>query len=170
MNETSQTGFAFDNAIGNAHLAAQGWQVKNELDRFNIVGNDHLEMNKSITKISSGRDSHQLSFLLLHQRRDGVHSTSNHVRSFGRSIGFAALGLFFGTLLQTEFLLRTRFGTIFLQEFKQLGRRLLVECLSELIDWWWNFQTLEQNAALTLETNVLRPFDETCQITFVLNI
>ena len=143
MNHASQTGLAFDNAVRNAHLAAQGWQVKDELNRFHVVSDDHLETSKGILTSYSLLVPHQLGFLLLHQRGDGVHSTTNDIRSFGRSIGFAALRLFFGTLFQTKFLFCTGLGTIFLQEFKQLGRCLFIQRLSELVDRWWNFQTLQ---------------------------
>ena len=114
--------------------------------------------------------SYQLSFLLLDQRGDGVHATANAIRPFGRLIRFAGLRLGFRALFQTEFLLCSTLRTILLEQFEQLRRRLFVQCLSELIDRRWHFQTLQENTALTLDTDVLRPFDETGQITLVLNV
>ena len=134
--------------------------MKNEFDRFNIVSDDHLE--KSIWQMKrNGKIFYQLSFFLLDQRSDGVHAASNGIRSFRCSIRFAALRLFISALFQTKFLFGTRFGTIFFQQFEQLGRRLFIERLSKLIDWWWNLQTFQQDRTLTLNANVLRPFDET---------
>ena len=44
VNQSTETSLAFDDAVGNAHLSAQGGQVKHQLDRFDIVSNDHLKV------------------------------------------------------------------------------------------------------------------------------
>lgn len=111
----------------------------------------------------------QLSFLLFNQFRHGVGAGLQCVWSLFR-LDILALGLSFGNFLQTLLLSQCGLWTIFLQQFEQLYGGLLVQSLAELVDWWWNFQTLLQDSLLSLYTDVLGPSDETGQITFRLNV
>ena len=46
VHETTETSFALDDAVWNAHLTAQCGQVENELNGLDIVGDDHLSEKK----------------------------------------------------------------------------------------------------------------------------
>lgn len=41
---------------------------------------------------------------------------------------------------------------------------------SELVDGWWNLQALLENSGLTLETDVLWPFDESGDVLLWLDV
>ena len=47
---------------------------------------------------------------------------------------------------------------------------VLINGLGELVDGGWNLETLEKNALLSLDANVLGPFDETAQIPLGLDV
>lgn len=44
-----------------------------------------------------------------------------------------------------------------------------VTCLSELVEGWWNFQSLHKDSLLSLQKNVSRPSNKSGQISFWLN-
>ena len=41
---------------------------------------------------------------------------------------------------------------------------VLINGLGELVDGWWNLETLEKNALLSLDTDVLWPFDKAGEV------
>ena len=41
VNNGAETGFAFDNDVGNTHLSAEGRKVDDQFNRVDIVGNDN---------------------------------------------------------------------------------------------------------------------------------
>ena len=47
---------------------------------------------------------------------------------------------------------------------------VLVYGVRELVDGWGNLETLHEDGLLSLNADVLRPFDETSKVTFGLNI
>ena len=46
---------------------------------------------------------------------------------------------------------------------------LTVQGLVELVDGWWNLQTLEEDGTLTLQTDILGPLDKAGQVTLRLD-
>ena len=46
---------------------------------------------------------------------------------------------------------------------------LLLQCLLELVDAWWDFQTLVQHLLLALQANVVWPPHEASHVTFGLD-
>jgi hypothetical protein len=59
---------------------------------------------------------------------------------------------------------------IFVKKLEKLRSSVLVECVGELSDGWGDLKTFRKNNSLTLKTNVFRPFNKTCQVTFRLNV
>merc|ERR1719383_246610 len=76
-SNTSKAGFVLDNAVGNAHLAAEGRQVENQLNGVDIVGDDD-----------------ELGLLLLDKSGDGVDALPDHGGALGGGVLLASgLGL-----------------------------------------------------------------------------
>merc|ERR1719456_1392486 len=73
-------------------------------------------------------------------------------------------------LQQTCLLLLPSLWLVFLQEAKQLTSLILVYCHVELIERWWDLQTLEKNALHALELDVLWPPCEARHITLGLDV
>lgn len=65
---------------------------------------------------------------------------------------------------QTSLLVLLRLGTVFIEEFEQLGSSVLVQSVRELGNSRWNLETLVKNNFLSLQTNVFRPLDEASQV------
>jgi hypothetical protein len=66
--------------------------------------------------------------------------------------------------METSLLLLRSLGTVFVEQFKKLGSRVLVKSVGELSDGRWDLETLMEDDFLTLKTNVFRPFDEASQV------
>lgn len=114
-------------------------------------------------------DDDQLGFLLLNQLSDGVCTGLQEVWLLLRG-DFLSLGLGLSNLLQSLFLGQWRLWAVFLQQLKQLHGSLFVQRLAELVNWWWNLQTLLEYSLLPLDTDVFGPSHETGEITLGLNI
>ena len=71
-----------------------------------------------------------------------------------------ALGVLRGSLLETSLLLLLGLGTILVSKLEELSGSILVERVRELGDCGRHFQALVEDDLLTLEANILGPFDE----------
>jgi len=87
VNQLANTGFTLDNAVWDSHLFAQGWKAENDLNWFNIVGNDD-----------------KLSFLLLNHAGNGLDTASQH-KWFLRGLIGLAFVTFSSTCYETNFFL-----------------------------------------------------------------
>ena len=47
---------------------------------------------------------------------------------------------------------------------------ILVDSLRELVDGWWNLESLQKDSLLSLDTNVLWPLDETSKVALWLDV
>ena len=47
---------------------------------------------------------------------------------------------------------------------------VLVNSLGELVDGWWNLKSHEEDSLLSLDTDILRPFDESGEVAGRLDI
>ena len=54
--------------------------------------------------------------------------------------------------------------------FATLLTLVLLECLGELVDGGGHLQSLHQNSLLSLDADVLRPFDEAGEVTLGLDV
>ena len=71
---------------------------------------------------------------------------------------------------ETSLLLLLGLGAVLVEKLEQLGSSVLVESVGELSDSRRDLEALVKDDLLALETNVLRPLDETCQVGLGLDI
>ena len=141
VHDSSKTSLALHDGVRNTHLAAESGQEDDELDRVDIV-----------------RDQHQRSLLSLDESDDVVETVLDGVRLLAHVLLLLALGDGGGLLVQTLFLLRLRLGSV------------LVEGVGELGDGWRDFETHVENLALALETDVLGPFHHAREVATGLDV
>lgn len=76
----------------------------------------------------------------------------------------------FGTGQESGFFLGSVFWSVFLCQLEESGGWCFIKTLGELIDHWWDLQSLLEYGTLSLKTDVFWPSDESGQITFWLDI
>merc|ERR1712080_585817 len=69
--DTSQPRFVLHNAVGDAHLPAEGWQEHDKLDRINVIG-----------------DNDELSFIFLDEGGDSVDPVPHHGSALGGRVHY----------------------------------------------------------------------------------
>jgi len=151
VDELSEAGFGLDDAVRNFHLAAQSRHPADSLDWVNIVGDDD-----------------ELGLLVLNQGGDVVETEFQDSRGLGVNVTTLRLG--FSRVSETLFLLGASLRLQLLQEADESLELFLIDGVLELGNGRRNFQTLEQDTLLALNTDVLRPLGEAGQITLRLNI
>jgi len=148
--ESSETRLALDDAVRDVGLTAQSGKPDNNLDGDNIVSDDD-----------------ELSLAVLNQLGDMVDSELDEDRLLLALLLTSHLGLSLSTT--AEQLLSARLSTVLVQELEERSGGGLVESAGELGDCGGDLQTLGQNAALTLEADVLGETHETREISLGLN-
>jgi hypothetical protein len=122
-DELSESGFAFDNAVWDVHLSAQSWEVDDDFDWVDVVG-----------------DEHELGLLSLDEVDDFVDAGGEHVSS-----GFWGVWLTVGSGLcsgdEAGFLFVFGLWSVLSSQFKHLSGVLFVQALIELVDSWGNLQS-----------------------------
>jgi hypothetical protein len=111
-------------SVWNSHLAAEGWEVDNEFNRVNIVG-----------------DEDEGGFLVLDEADDMVEAVLDGVWLLGRILSLLALGDGGGLFLETLLLLCLCLGSVLVEEFEGLGGLITVEDILELGNRWGNLQS-----------------------------
>lgn len=153
------------------HLSAKSWEEDDELDRVNIIG-----------------DHNKLGLLGLDESDDVVETVLSEdglLAILGGSLVTLLLSLLsLGS--ETSFLLLLRLGFVLVEELEELGSGVFVECAEELSDSRGNLgtklahitakiistclQSLVEDDLLSLESNILGPFDESGQISLGRNV
>jgi hypothetical protein len=111
-------------------------------------------------------DDDQLGLLSFNQVGDGI-DTCVEVNVFDFSLCLLTLDASLGCGAQTFTLGFGIFWSVLLQKLEDAGSQWLVGSSVELVDRWWDLQTLEQDTSLSLETYILWPLDVSGQIKFV---
>jgi len=148
VDKLTEIGLSANEAEGNTLLSAESGQVNDELNWVDVVSDDdHLGFvlfDEGGDVVETKLDVHGLVSLLF-------------VSSFGLS-------------LQSEGLFLVSLRLILSKQFKKLGSLVLLESIGELVDGGGHLQSLHQDSLLSLDSNVARPFDETGEVTFGLDI
>jgi len=111
----------------------------------------------------------QLGLLLLNLNGDIVDTNRQEIWLLVWLIGATgSLGL--STSSQTGLLLGLGLWLVLHGKLEEGGSGLLVQALAELVDHWWDLETLLENGALTLDADILGPLDEAGQVTLWLDI
>jgi len=132
-----------DNAIRNATLLTKVRNINDQLNRINIM-----------------RNNHQLSLLILDQSNAMIQSLLDKVRFFpDLAILLSILGDGLGLLDKSSLLLLQSLGTVFIQEFEELHGIVLVERVGKLGEGRRDLEAFFEDFLLSLQTDVLGPFD-----------
>ncbi len=148
----TETDLALDDAVGNAHLAAESGKEDDQFNRVNVV-----------------RNNNELSLLSFNQSGNMVQTVFD-INWFLRLWCFLAGSLGSSNASQTSLLLNLALRLIIIQQAEKLSSSVLVQGLGKLVDRRWNLQATLKNGALTLKTDILRPFDVTGEITTGLDV
>jgi hypothetical protein len=151
-NKLSESCLTLDNAVWNVHLSAKSWKIDNDFDWVDVVGNDNELGGFSFDEVD-----------------DLVDTAGQAWWSLSRLI-WLSVSACLGTGHESSLLLSLRFWGVLLGELEELGSRLLVQSLAELVDAWGNLESLLENGALALKLDVLWPSNESSQIALWLNI
>merc|ERR1719319_1527550 len=151
-DDTSQPRLGLDNTVRSSHLTAQSRHPHNQLDRFNVTSNHN-----------------QLGLLRLNQLSYFLHAMVKESLLLAGLIGFASCSGLSSSQKSSLLVLRA-LGTILVQKLEQLGSGLLVQSISELVDWGRNLQSSLENSLLSLQTDILGPFHISGQISPVTDI
>lgn len=153
VDDRSETGLALDDAVWNAHLAAKGGQVNNQLNGVNIVGNNN-----------------QTGFLVLDQTNNMVETVFDNIGLLGNILLLLSvldgLGLFEETLLLLSLSLRA----VLVEQAEDLGSQVLVGGVLELSKSRRHLEAHVKNLLLALKTNILRPLHETREVALGLDV
>jgi len=151
-DQLSESGFAFDDAVRDVHLSAQSWQVNDNFDWVDIVG-----------------DNDELSLFSLDEVDDLVDTAGEGGWSLAWGIWLSvSSGL--GSGNESLFFLGLVFWGVLGGQFKQLSGGLLVKSLAELVDGRRDLQSGLENGSLSLKLDVFWPSDESGQVSFWLDI
>jgi hypothetical protein len=151
VNEGTESGLALDNAEWNILLSAQGWEPADELDWVNIVSNND-----------------ELGLLVLDEGGDLMDTVLDS--KWLLLVTFLTGGLGLSDLLKADLLLLGGLWGVLVQELEELRSLVLVESVGELVDHWWNLNSLQKNLLLSLKSDVLWPSDISCQINSGLDV
>mmetsp|Transcript_33515 Transcript_33515/g.84130 ORF Transcript_33515/g.84130 Transcript_33515/m.84130 type:complete len:236 (-) Transcript_33515:19-726(-) len=152
VHELAETGLVLDHSERDTHLAAEGGEPHNNLDRVNIMG-----------------DEDELSLALLNKGSDVVQAKLGGERRAGR------LNLLTGSLLlgggaKTSLTLLGGLRAVLITELESTGSDGLVNSVVELVDGNRDLEALQEHTLLTLKLDVARPAHETCEIALRLDI
>jgi len=151
-DEATETGLALDDAVWDAHSAAESGEEDNDLDGVDVVGDDD-----------------QGSLLLLDGGGDAVDTDGQGSLSGVSGVSLAgSLGL--SSSQKSCLLLGSVFWSVLLGELEERGGGLSVKSVGELVDHWWDLESLLENGLLSLESDVLWPSHESGKIALGLDI
>ena len=152
VDECTETSLTLDNTVRDTHLTAESREPENQLNGVNIISNDD-----------------QLGLLGLNQSGNVVDTVldDNGLVSLGNFL-LLRLGKSSGT--ETLTLLSLGLGSVLVHQLEDLSSSVLVQNVGELVKSRRDLKTLVDDLLLTLKLDILRPLDETRDITLGLNI
>ena len=153
MDDGAESGFALDDGIRDAHLAAESGQEDDELNGVDDVG-----------------DEYERSLLVLNQADNVVETVLDDVGLLADVLLLLALLDGRGLLEETLLLLRLGLRAVLVEELEGLGGGVLVEDLLELGDRRRHLQAHVEDLLLALEADILRPLNHARQVTLGLDV
>ena len=153
MNDSAETGLALDDGVRNTHLAAQGGQEDDQLNRVDVV-----------------RDQNQGGLLVLNEANDVVQAVLGRVGLLADILLLLALLDGGGLLQETLLLLDLGLGAVLVEELESLGGGVLVKNLLELGDRRGHLEAHVEDLLLALKTDILGPLHHARQVASGLDI
>ena len=103
-------------------------------------------------------NTHQLCFLALNEFGNVVDSVLDD--DWFLLCFWFPCGFLLRELSESHFLLRVGVWTVLVQQLEELGGRLLVQGLCELVNGWRDLQSLVQDSLLSVQSHIFRPSHE----------
>jgi hypothetical protein len=168
VDDRAEAGLALNDDVRDAHLTAERGEEDNQLDRLDIVGDDDegclLRLDEGDAVVEAVLDEERLLVL----RQVQMSGTTIMVRA--TSLVLAVLGGGLSRRLETSLLLLLGLRTILIQQLEELRRGVFVEGVRELGNCGRDLETLREDDLLALLAHVLRPLDETREVSLVLDV
>ena len=153
MDDSAESGLALDDGIGDTHLAAEGGEEDDELNRVDIVG-----------------DKDERSLLVLDKANNVVETVLDSVRLLGNVLLLLALLDGGGLLEETLLLLDLGLRAVLVEELESLGGGVLVEDLLELGNRRGDLQAKVEDLLLALKANILGPLNHARKVALGLDV
>lgn len=172
MDDRAETGLVLHDDVWNAHLAAEGWEVDDELDGVDVVGDDDeagllgLDETNGVVETVSDVDG-PFSVLCANQAQG-----QEPLCTFGGThliLSLTVSGSLFGGRMNPLLLLLLGLWSVLVEEAEKLGSGVLVQGVVELIDGWWDLEALVKDDLLALEADVFGPFHDMGEVTLGLH-
>jgi len=158
VHELAESCLTLDEAVGDALLLAESGQEHQQFDWIDVVGH-HNELGLAIFD----EGSHVVETELDVQGLGGAEL-------LGTCLLLLLLALGLSLLEESLLLLLLVLGTVLSQQLKQLGCLVLVDGVLELMESGGHLESLKKNSLLTLQSDVLRPLDESGQVSLWLDV
>jgi len=153
VDDGAESGLALDDGIGDTHLAAEGGEEDDELNRVDIVG-----------------DKDERSLLVLDKANNVVETVLDSVRLLGNVLLLLALLDGGGLLEETLLLLDLGLRAVLVEELESLGGGVLVEDLLELGNRRGDLQAKVEDLLLALKANILGPLNHARKVALGLDV
>mmetsp|Transcript_16573 Transcript_16573/g.38719 ORF Transcript_16573/g.38719 Transcript_16573/m.38719 type:complete len:285 (-) Transcript_16573:715-1569(-) len=146
VHEGTEARLVLDDAVRHVHLAAEGRQPYDKLDRVNVR-----------------RDDDKLRLLLLHKRGHVLEAELDGAR---RALGLNVLagGGGLGSGKKAGLLIGRRLRAVLGEQLEEGGGLVLRHRVRELVDRRRHRKTIHEDLLLALEAHVARPLDEAAKV------
>lgn len=147
MDHGAKARLALDDDVGDTHLSAKGWEVDDQLNWIDIMGNDNQRGLLGLDKSNS------------------VIETILHEEGLLRfSFFFFTVGGFLCGSGETGLLFLLGLGSVLIKQFEKLSSGILIQSMGELGNSRWDLQTTLEDNLLSLEADILRPLHESGEV------
>ena len=153
MHHSPQPRLPLDNRKRHPHLLAQRRQEHHELDRLDIIRNEH-----------------QARLLVLHQPHNMIQPVLDRIRLLRHVLLLLAVSNGRRFFLEAFVFLGLGLGPVLVQELEGLRRRVAVEVVRELREGGGHLQAQVEDLALALQAHVGRPFDHAREVAARLDV
>jgi len=153
VDEFTKSRLSLDEAVWDFLLSAEGWEPHNELDWVDIMSNDD-----------------ELGLLVLDEVGDVVETVFQDLWLGSLVLLVSTFNLVLSGSQKSLFLLFLAFSGVLGEESEEVAGLVGFQGVGELIDGWWDLQSLHEDSLLTLELDVSGPSDETGQVTTMLDV
>lgn len=153
VDEFTKSCLTLDEAVWDFLLSAEGWEPHDELDWVDIVSNDD-----------------ELGLLVFDEVSDVVKTVFQDLWLSSLVLLLSSGNFILSGSQKSLLLLFLAFSGVLGEESEQVAGLVGFQGVGELIDGWWDLQSLHKDSLLTLELDVSWPSDESGQVTTMLDV
>jgi len=147
VNEFTESGLSSDETVGDILLSAESREEAHDFDGIDVVGNDN-ELGGTVFNELSDVVETELE-------EDGLGS--------GLSVGTSGG-------LESVVLGLSGLGRVLVEELKEVSGLRFLNSVGELGNAWWDLESLHEDSLLSLDSDVLRPSDESGEVSLGLDV